>query len=620
MSKTDPRRYTRRRAAQSLAAAGLAVTLPSLGLGRAVAAETPGVAPAGLKVLRYAFEVAETSLDPVKVNDLYSRILTPHMFEGLYTYDHLARPSKLKPLTAEAMPRHSDDYRVWTARVRPGIYFADDPAFKGKPRELVAQDYVYAWKRFADPANKSPVWSGMETDGYVGLAELRQRALDEKKPFDYEKEIEGVRVLDRYTIRFTLKEPRPRFLETLAGGDLYGAVAREVIEHYGSEAEAHPVGTGPFKLAQWRRSSLIVFERNPQFREMFYDAEPAADDVEGQALLARFKGRRLPMVDRVEISIIEEEQPRWLSFVSGESDLAYRVGYQFAPQAMPNGKVAPNLAKQGIRGYPVVESAGNFFLFNMDDPVVGGYTPAQVALRRAFGLGLDSQTIINYAYNGLGTLAQGPTLPNTSAYDPKLKTECSEYNPARANALLDLYGFADRDGDGWRERPDGSPLVLRVSTQSQQRDRKIAEVLTKNMKTLGIRVESLVAQWPENLKSARAGNYQVWSLGLSAAGPDSGGGYQRYDSRQIGGQNMARVRLPELDALYDKLEILPDGPERLDAFRQAERLAIAYMPYKFTLNRVSLDMAQGHLVGYRRTVFWNDWWQFVDIDHSAHKA
>ena len=153
-----------------------------------------------------------------------------------------------------------------------------------------------------------------------------------------------------------------------------------MIEFYGSEAEAHPVGTGPFKLAQWRRSSLIVFERNPDFREMFYDAEPAADDVEGQALLARFKGRRLPMVDRVEISIIEEEQPRWLSFINGEADVAYRVGYQFAPQAMPNGKVAPNLAKKGIRGYPVSEAAANFYLFNMDDPVIGGYTPAQVAL------------------------------------------------------------------------------------------------------------------------------------------------------------------------------------------------------------------------------------------------
>jgi len=570
--------------------------------------------PVAPKVLRYAFEVAETSLDPAKINDLYSRTLTPHIFEGLYTYDHLARPVKIKPLTADGMPTHSDDFRVWTARVRPGIFFANDPAFKGKRRELVAQDYVYSLKRFADPANKSPVWSSMETEGYLGLPELRQRALDQKKPLDYDQEIEGIRAIDRYTIRFTLKEPRPRFEQTLATGDLLGAVAREVVEFYGAEAESHPVGTGPFKLAQWRRSSLIAFERNPDFREMFYDAEPAAGDAEGQALLTRFKGRRLPMVDRVEISIIEEEQPRWLSFVNGEADVAYRVGYQFAPQAMPNGKVAPNLAKKGIRGYPIIEAASNYFLFNMDDPVVGGYTPAQVALRRAISLGLDSKKIIDYAYMGLGAVAQGPTLPHTSAYDAKLKTENGDYDPARARALLDLYGFLDKDGDGWRERPDGSPLVLRVSTQTQARDRKISEVLNNCMKALGIRIQLAIAQWPENLKAARSGTYQVWSVGGSSASPDSEGAFQKYDSRQIGGQNMGRIRLPALDKLYDLIKTLPDGPERLAAFREAERLGVAYMPYKYTINRISLDMTQKHVIGYRRPVFWQDWWHYVDID------
>ena len=604
---------TRRTVVAGAAAGGL---VPHL----AWAADDGVGSPVAPKVLRYAFEVAETSLDPAKINDLYSRTLTPHIFEGLYTYDHLARPVKIKPLTADGPPQHSDDYRVWTARVRPGIFFAGDPAFKGKRRELVAQDYVYAWKRFADPANKSPVWSGMETEGYLGLPELRQRALEQKKPFDYDQEIEGIRAIDRYTIRFTLKDARPRFDQTLAAGDLYGAVAREVFEFYGAEAEAHPVGTGPFKLAQWRRSSLIALERNPDFREMLYDAEPAADDAEGQALLARFRGRRLPMVDRVEISIIEEEQPRWLSFVNGEADVAYRVGYQFAPQAMPNGKVAPNLAKKGIRGYPIVEAASNFYLFNMDDPVVGGYTPAQVALRRAIGLGLDSKKVIDYAYMGLGTVAQGPTLPHTSAYDPKLKTECGDYDPARARALLDLYGFVDRDGDGWRERPDGSPLVLRVSTQAQARDRKIAEVLNNCMKVLGIRIQLAIAQWPENLKSARSGTYQVWSVGGSSASPDSSGSFQKYDSRQIGGQNMGRVRLPALDRLYDKLQTLPDGPERLAAFRDAERIGLAYMPYKYVLNRVSLDMTQKRVVGYRRPVFWQDWWHYVDIDDGPPAA
>ena len=576
------------------------------------AAQTPAAPPK--KVLRYAFEAAETSLDPAKVNDLYSRTLTPHIFEGLYKYDHLARPIKIKPLTADGMPQASSDFRTWTVKVKPGIYFANDPAFKGKRRELVAQDYVYSFKRLADPANKSPVWSAIETDKMLGLNELRQSGLDKKQPFDYSREIEGLRALDRYTLQIKLEDPRPRYIETLANSDILGAVASEVIEFYGDKAEEHPVGTGPFKLAQWRRSSFIAFERNPDFREMVYDAEPAADDAEGQALLARFKGRRLPMIDRVEISVIEEEQPRWLSFVNGEADLAYRIGYQFVNQAVPGGKVAPNLAKRGLRAYQVIEPASNYLIFNMEDPTVGGYTAEKVALRRAVGLGMDTANEIAYAYNGQGAVAQSALLPFTSAFDPKFKSEFGDYDPARAKALLDLYGYKDKDGDGWRDMPDGSPLVLNIASEADQRRRKIMEIMNKNMKALGIRTESKIAQWPENLKAARAGKLAMWSLGASADAPDAIGALARYDSREFGGQNMARFKMPTFDKLYDQLQAVADGPERTAMFEQAQKIALAYMPYKFKLNRLSTDMSYPQLIGYRHPVFWQEFWHYVDID------
>jgi len=586
----------------------------------AAAAQPAPPAAAPPKVLRYAFEVAETSLDPVKVNDLYSRILTAHIFEGPYHYDPLARPIKIKPLTADGPPQTSADFRVWTVRIKPGIYFAADPAFKGARRELVAQDYVYTIKRFADPANKSPSWTSLEADGLLGLAEARRDALEHRQAFDYDRELAGVRALDRYTLQITLKDPRPRYIETLAGGDLLGAVAREVVDYYGDQVEAHPVGTGPFRLAQWRRSSFIAMERNPDYREVLYDAQPAADDAEGQALVRRFAGRRLPMIDRVEISIIEEEQPRWLSFLNGEADIAYRVGYQFVTQAMPLGRVAPNLAKRGVRGYQIDEPAGNYYLFNMDDPVVGGYTPDKVALRRAIGLGIDSQTVIAYAYSGQGVVAQSPVLPFTGGFDPSFRSEFGEYDPARANALLDLYGYVDRHGSGWRDRPDGSPLVLHVATQADLRSRKIAEVMSKNMKVLGVRVESVVAQWPENLKAARAGKLQMWYLGAYAGAPDAEGAFSRLDSHQIGGQNMSRFKMTQVDALYHDIQLLPDGAQRLAAIRQAEDYALAYMPYKFTLNRRSIDMTFPQLVGYRRPVFWLDWWEYVDIDNTLRRS
>jgi ABC-type transport system substrate-binding protein len=588
----------------------------ALALASATHAAAQAPAAPAKKVLRYAFEVAETSLDPAKVNDLYSRTLTPHIFEGLYKYDHLARPVKIKPLTADGMPNVSSDFRVWTVKIKPGIYFAADPAFKAQRRELVAQDYVYSFKRIVDPATKSPSWSAFETDKLVGLNELRQSALDKKQPLDYGREIEGLRALDRYTFQIKLEDPRPRFIESLANSDILGAVAREVIEFYGDKAEEHPVGTGPFKLTQWRRSSFIAFERNPDFREVFYDAEPAADDAEGLALLARFKGRRLPMVDRVEISVIEEEQPRWLSFVNGEADLAYRVGFQFVNQAMPGGRVAPNLAKRGIRGYQIVEAASNYLIFNMEDPTVGGYTAEKVALRRAVGLGMDSAGEIAYAYNGQGVVAQSAFLPVTMAFDAKFKSEFGDFDPPRAKALLDLYGYVDKDGDGWRDMPDGSPLVLQIATEADQRRRKIMEIMNKNMKALGIRTEAKIAQWPENLKAARNGKLAMWSLGGSADVPDSIGALARYDSREIGGQNMGRFKMPEFDKIYDRLQSLPDGPERAALFERAQKIALAYMPYKFKLNRLSTDMSYPQLIGYRHPVFWQEFWHYVDIDDS----
>ena len=210
----------------------------------------PTSAPLASKVLRYAFPVAETGFDPARIVDLYSRIVTAHIFESLYTYDHLARPAKIKPLIADGMPETSADFRTWTVKIKKGIHFADDPAFNGKRREVVAQDFVYAFKRFVDPANKSPVVAGFLDQKYLGLAALREKALKEKKPFDYDTEIEGIRALDAHTVQFKLEEPRPRFLESLAANDLLGAVAREVVEKYGDAIPAHPVGSGPFKLVQ----------------------------------------------------------------------------------------------------------------------------------------------------------------------------------------------------------------------------------------------------------------------------------------------------------------------------------------------------------------------------------
>jgi ABC-type transport system substrate-binding protein len=573
----------------------------------------------GLRVLRYAFPAAETGFDPAQINDLYSRTVTAHIFDGLYKYDYLNRPFKVKPNLAEAMPLVEDDHRSFTVRLKPGIFFADDPAFKGRRREVVAQDIVYSFKRVFDPANKSPVASGLVELGLLGLNEQRERALKERTPFPYDVEVEGLRALDRYTVRFRTRDARPRFISTLTGGDLFGAVAREVIEAYAGKTMEHPVGTGPFRLVQWRRSSLIVLERNPEFRELRFDGEPADDDEAGQAIARRLAGRRLPMVDRVEISIIDESQPRWLAFLNGQFDLV-SVPLEFSLLAVPNGELAPNLARRGVRLHRAVNPDRALFYFNMEHPVVGGYTPEKVALRRAISLATDVEREIRLIRRGQAIPAQSIVSPGLWGYDPALKTENSDFDPGRAKALLDTYGYVDRDGDGWRERPDGSPLVLEYASQADALSRQFDETWKRGMDLVGLNLRIRTGQWPEQLKAARAGELMIWQLGYSAAEPDVQTALQLLYGPASGGQNLPRFRHRRYDEIFQRMQSMPDGPERLALLHEAVRIIVAYMPHKYTVHRIANDLTQPWLIGYRRPLYGGQFWHYVDIDPALRPA
>ena len=588
-----------------------AALLGTLALPTAARAGDAGDASRG-NILRVPLEAAETGFDPAQISDIYSARVTAHIFESLYRYDWLAMPVKVRPLTAAALPDIADDFRDWTVRLQPGIFFADDPVFQGRRRELTALDYVYAIKRIFDPAVRSPSVSTLEEVGIVGLDALRDAALRGNRRFDYDAAADGLRAIDRYTLRIRLREPRPRFISLLCDSSTMGAVAREVVEHYGDEIMAHPVGTGPYRLKSWRRSSRIVLERNPGFCELRYDAEPAADDAQGQAWLARYKGRRLPLNDGVEISVLEEGQARWLSFLNGEVDYV-RVPPEFTNFAAPGGTLAPNLAKRGIGARRYVNPDFTMSWFNMEDPVVGGYTPDKVALRRAIGLAYNLDREIRIARRGSAVAAQAPMPPGTYGYDPGLRTEQSEHDPARAKALLDLFGYVDRNGDGWRERPDGSPLVLNMATQASNFERQLDENWHKSLQSIGVRIEFRTAQWPENFKAARAGKLQMWGLG-STLGADAQPGFEYMYGPSIGSGNLARFKLPAFDALYRRMLVLPDGPERAALFLEAAKLVTAYMPYKMHVHRIYVDLTQPWLTGWRQGLFRNESWMFAEVD------
>jgi ABC-type transport system substrate-binding protein len=584
-----------------------------LALATSLALPLPAVAQAP-KVLRYAFPIAETGFDPAQISDLYSRTIAANIFEAPLTYDYLARPFKLKPQTIVALPEITDGGRTFTFRLRPGIRFADDPAFNGAPRELTAADYVYSVKRHYDPKLKSPSLFQLENARILGMSELRKQATASGQPFPYDTEVEGVRALDRYTFQIRLAEPSPRFHYVFADNAVMGAVAREVVQAHGDRIMEHPVGTGAFRLASWTRSSRIVLERNPDYRDRRYDEEAPADDARSQAIAQALRGRRLPMIDRVEVSIIEEQQPRWLAFLNREHDLLDRLPNDFATVAIPNNELAPNLRKQGIQfdRVPLVDVTMSYF--GMEHPVVGGYAPDRVALRRAIALAYDGDQEIEQVRRGQAIPAQAIVPPLVSGYDARLKTEMSDHDRARARALLDLYGYVDRDGDGWRDRPDGSALVLEYSSQPDQQSRQLQELWKKAMTAIGVRMDFKVAKWPEQLKASRAGKLMMWGVAWSAATPDGSYFLDLLYGPNKGQANHARFDLPEFNALYQQQLVLPDGPERDALIERAKLLGVAYMPYKLVGHRIATDMMHPWVVGYRRHPFMRDFWRYVDID------
>jgi ABC-type transport system substrate-binding protein len=611
----------RRHALMAWAARATSTALAALAAGALVlgsaGAQTAPAQP--LKVLRYAFLIAETSFDPAQISDLYSRTVVAGMIEAPLEFEFLAKPARMRPNTAAAMPEVSADFQTFTFRIKPGIYFADDPAFKGKDgqqvrRELTAEDYVYSLKRHYDPRWKSANLYLLENAKILGLSELRKKLIEEKKPFDYDTPVEGLRALDRYTFQIKLGEANPRFLYNFADGSFTGALAREVVEFYGDKIGEHPVGTGPFVLKAWKRSSRIVLAKNPNYREVLFDETPPAGDTRLAASTAQLKGKRLPLVDEVHISIIEEAQPRWLSFNATEQDVMDQLPAEYAPGVVPNGKIAPHLEKRGIVAvrYPRADVSVSYF--GMENPVVGGYTPEKVALRRAISLAVDVEREIRMVRRSQAIPAQGVIGPGTWGYNPKLKSEMGDFNRSRAIALLDLHGWVDKDGDGWREQPNGQPLVLEYSTSPDQTSRQLNEQWKKNMDAIGIKMVFKTAKWPENLKSSRAGKLMMWGVGWSAGQPDGDTFLALGYGPNKGQANHARFNLPAFNALYEQQRKLPDGPERQALMEEATKLMVAYMPYKVHVHRIFTDLAHPWVVGYNRNIFVREFYKYVDID------
>lgn len=590
-------------------ATGLLATLLLFGVAPSTSiAATPG------KTLRITFQAAESGFDPVKVSDYYSVTVIEALFDPLLTYDYLARPARLVPNVTESLPVISDGGKTYTLRIKPGIFFADDPVFKGRSRELIAADYVYSIKRFLDPKNRSP-YAFLFAGKIVGLDELAAHAKNRDR-FDYDARVVGLEATDRYTLRIRLNHTDFNFPHLLAF-TLAGAVAREAIEAYGDQSSAHPVGTGAYVLKSYTRSSKIVLEASPTYRGKVWDFAPAHDPI-GQGIAARMAGKSLPQIHRVEISIMEETQSRWLAFLGGESDMEYQLS-EVAPTFLAeDGSLRPQYTKRGIRLQRSVDPEITYTYFNMRERIgdqpnpVGGLAPEKIALRRAIAMAYNVDDQIRIIRKGQAARVRFPVPPGVAGHDPHYRG-IIPHAPQLANALLDKFGYR-RGRDGFRTQPDGTPLIVRYSSTPTERDRQFDELMKRSLDSIGIRLQIHKDRFPELIKLENQCRLMMRGAAWIADYPDGDNFMQLLYGPNAAQSNNACYESPEFDRRYEKARLLPDGPERTSLYREMTRLMEVHTVWIMGDSRYRNVLLHPQVVGFIKHPVLNAEWLYMDLE------
>lgn len=572
-------------------------------------AKTPAQAD---KVLRIAFEAPDDGFDMVKTFNFYSGNVADVIFERLLQYDYLANPVKLVPATAQSMPVIKENGKVYIFKIKPGIYFTDDPAFKGQRRELIAEDYVYSVKRILDPKNHSSSYAFIDQK-IVGANALVEQAKQTGR-FNYDAKIEGVKALDRYTLQFTLTQPDYNFPYILAYST-FGATAREVVDYYKDRLGMHPVGTGPYMLSKYVPRSKIELVANPDYRGFVWNFKSTGTAWDNQ-LVKEMTGKKMPQIGKVNISIIEEEQSRWLAFQSKQLDFDKLTSSSIPKVLDQNNQLKPAMRQKGIRLYPNKEAEITYTMLNMRDPIIGGNNLDKIALRRAIAMSFNVDEYIRILRKGQAVKAEMLVPAGVNGHNPKYRSSIG-YNPSLANKLLDYFGYK-KGADGYRNLPNGKALVLKINTESGSSSVMYSELWKKNLDAIGVRADFRVSNFADNLKAATQCQYMIWGGAWHADYPEGENFTQLLYGPNVGRGNQSCYSSSAYDGLYK--QAMQQPPEkRMPYYEKMSRQIEADNPLILQDTRIRNWVIQSHVQGFKAHPIMNSNWQYLDIASPRQK-
>lgn len=537
------------------------------------------------------------TLDPQVSYDTLGHVIIGPIYETGLQYNLFKNnPFKLEPCLLEEIPRKVQDDPntpeggvTYELKVKKGILFHDDPCFPdGKGREVTSRDFLYAFQRIADPAVECPVLATLQEYVY-GLGEAFAEAQKAKK-FDYSKPFKPITIVDSHTFRLHLSRPYPQILYWLAM-PFTAPVPREAVEFYDGkdgrpQFKFHPVGTGPYRLAEWRRSRLLRLARHEGYRATRFPTSGWQPDQE--ARFAPLAGKPLPFVDEVQFAIIKESIPAWILFTQGYLD-RLGVGKDIFNTVMTNSlTLSERFEKRGITLNKSVDLTTGYLQFNMDDPVVGG---TNVKLRRALSMAFDFERENEIFRNGIDVKAEQLLPPGLTGYEPELKNPYRVYNLEAAKKLLAEAGYPNGI-----DPKTGRPLKLSLDVMTgSATGRQMAQFTKEQFTALGIDCELVENTWSRFQDKMHRGNFQMnTGSGWHADYPDPENFFFLFYSKNIppAGNNYCHFRNAEFDALFEKMATMEDGPEREAIIRRMTAILIEETPVIFGSHSVAYGLAQ----------------------------
>lgn len=517
--------------------------------------------------LHIALQGKVRSLDPLLSGDLYSHQAVAQAYEGLMAFHYLKRPLQLEPLLAESWPAISQDGLTYTFKIKKSVFFHDNKAFpRGQGRELVASDFIYSWKRIADPKNKSENYWLFENH-IVGLDEWRDKM--SKGQTTYDEPIEGLQAPDKHTLIIRLKTPYFQLLYALALG-VTSVVPHEVVEYYKDQFGNIAVGTGPFILDQWIRGSQLSFSKNKNYQHSVYPQQGTLSDQENGLL--QDAQSPLPFLDRLVMYEISEDQPRWLMFLKGDLDYV-STPKDFIKKVLVDHQMASEFSHKKMLIDQPLSGDIVYISFNTEDPFL-----KNKLVRQAMTLAYDRAQAKQQFYGNIGTLAHGPIPPEFEGY--RVADSPFEFNLAKAKLLLAQAGYPGGQG---------LPVMNYEMASTNSTERQMAEFFKMQMEKIGIQIHIQNNTWPQFTEKVKKKQASIFMLAWNADYPDAENFFQLfYSPNRSPGTNNSNFLSKDFDMLYEKSKKLPPGNERTLVYTQMEKLLEEEAPWIFLIHRAQV--------------------------------